>query len=158
MHLVHRFAISTLALFTLGTAVSETRAQGPPALYGVAHIGNNTDVKATIFFKWGTNWAWGRRVIEPGKKWNFPWTYDGGNKMSPDLYVRLDVDFKGGGTKYVEYKLSRGGSPDSDSAKYGHHFSIKPVDKGSDIRYVEKVTSEASAIVTDANATKPDVK
>lgn len=133
-------------------------AQNPPALYGVAHIKNETTANATIYYKWGKSGKWKVHVIKPGKTSYFSWAYDGNSQSSPDLHVRLDVDFKGGGVKYVEYVLSRGASPDNDSAQYGHHFSIRPVAEGSDIRFIDKVTKSATVKVTDKNSSKPDVK
>jgi hypothetical protein len=129
-------------------------AQEPPALYGLSHIRNESAAKATIYYKWG-NSPWKKVVIEQGKSMAFAYPYDGVSKISPDLYIRIDVDTDG--VKYVEHVISRGQSPDDNSAKYGHTFAVKQL-KGTDTRYITAVTSGAKVKVTDANSTRPEVK
>ncbi len=129
-------------------------AQQPPALYGLSHIKNESAAKATTYYKWG-NGPWRKIVIEQGKSIAFAYPYDNASKSSPDLYIRIDVDTDG--VKYVEHVVSRGQSPDDNSAKYGHRFMIKQL-KGTDTRYIEAVTNGAKVKVTDAKSTKPEVK
>ena len=146
-------ALVAVAAVGLGGAAA---AQQPPALYGVAHIANDSTARCTVYYKWGKDGAWKKGVIETGKKHYFSWAYDGANKSSPDLYVRIDVETDGD-TKWVEHTLSRGQSPDKDSAKYGHHYSVRQL-KGTDTRYIEAVTKGAKVTVTDARSTAPAVK
>lgn len=149
------FAVRILvAVFACGLVAGLASAQ-PPSLYGVAHVGNESNAGCTVYYKWGKDGAWQKHVVEVGKKAYFAWPYDGNSKASPDLYVRIDVDTDG--VKFVEHILSRGQSPDADSAKHGHHFAVKQL-KGTDTRYIQAVTPGAKAAVTDAKSTKPVVK
>lgn len=126
----------------------------PPALFGLAHIGNESTAKATIYYRWGTG-AWRKVVVEKGAKMSFPYQYNGTSKTSPDLTIRLDADTDG--VKFVEYKLSRGQSPDDNSLKFGHLFTLKQL-KGTDTRFLEATTKGATATMTDAKSTKPPVQ
>jgi hypothetical protein len=147
---VRNVLIAILALVVLSTPAP---AQ-PPALYGVSWISNDSNAKCTVYYKWGKDGAWKKYVVEKGRTAYFSWAYDGGKKVSPDLYVRIDVDTNG--AKYVEHILTRGQSPDNDSSKYGHHFSVKQL-KGTDTRYIEAVTRGAKVTVTDTRSTRPNV-
>jgi hypothetical protein len=129
-------------------------AQDVPALYGLSHIRNDSTAKTTTYYKWG-NGPWKKVVIEQGKSMAFAYPYDGAAKSSPDLYVRIDVDTDG--VKFVEHIVSRGHSPDDNSAKYGHHFTIKQL-KGTDTRYIDAVTTGGEVKVTDATSTRPNIK
>jgi hypothetical protein len=147
--------IRSLAAVAVCAALTGRASAQPPNLYGVAHIGNESAAKATVYFKWGTNGTWKKHVIEKGKKVAFAWKYDGTSKSSPTLYVRIDVDTDG--VRFVEHTLSRGQSPDNNAGKYGHHFAVKQL-AGTDTRYIEAVTPRAEVKVTDAKTTAPKVK
>ena len=144
----------SIALPVLATLSVPVAAQ-PPTTHGVAFLNNESSARCTVYYKWGQNGVWKKHVIEKGKGAYFSWAYDGQRKSSPELYVRIDIDTNG--VKFVEHTLSRGQSPDADSPKYGHHFTVKQL-KGTDTRYIEKVTKDARVTVTDINSTRPAVK
>ena len=134
------------------TDIENTTWQAP-LIYALTHIANNSDANATVYFKWGNGpWKW--RVIERGQEAWFSYPYSGQSQSSPDLFVRIDVDTNG--VKFVEHVLSRGASPDDHSPRFGHHFTIKQL-PGTDTRYIEAVTSNATVRVTDKNSSKPNV-
>lgn len=143
-----------VAVVALASLSGSAGAQ-PPNTHGVSFITNDSAAKCTVYYKWGQNGPWKKYVVEKGKTAYFSWAYDGTNKSSPDLFVRIDIDTDG--VKFVEHTLSRGQSPDADSPKFGHHFTVKQL-KGTDTRYIEAVTGGAKVKVTDLNSSKPDVK
>lgn len=125
-----------------------------PLTHALIHIANNSNAKATVYFKWG-NGPWKRRVIERGRMAYFNYRYDGLSQKSPDFFVRIDVDTNDG-AKYVEHILSRGASPDESSPRYGHHFTIKQL-PGTNTRYIQAVTTGATVTITDKNSSSPNV-
>jgi hypothetical protein len=125
----------------------------PPTTHALVHLTNRSSARATVYFKWG-NGPWRRTIIEMGQSHYFNHRYDGESKRSPDFYVRLDVDTQG--VRYVEHILSRGQSPDENSPRYGHHFTIKQL-AGTDTRYIEAATNGAKVRVTDTNSSRPNV-
>ena len=129
-------------------------AQGPPALFGLAHIKNISVAKATTYYKWG-NGPWKKVVIERGQSIAFAYPYDGNAKVSPALFIRIDVDTDG--VKYVEHIVSRAQSPDDNDGRYGHKFEIRQL-SGTDTRYIAAVTPGAKVQVTDAVSSRPVVK
>ena len=147
-------ARNLLIAFAAALALSAPASAQPPALYGVSWISNSSNAKCTVYYKWGKDGPWKKYVVEKGRTAYFSWAYDGNNKVSPDLYVRIDVDTDG--VKFVEHILTRGQSPDNDSSKYGHHFMVKQI-QGTDTRYLEAVTKGARVTVTDTRSTRPAV-
>lgn len=129
-------------------------ARQPPLTHALIHLKNTSNARATVYFKWGND-PWKRRVIPIGGSHYFNYRYDGRSQRSPDFFVRLDVDTDG--VKFVEYVLSRGASPDDNSPRYGHHFNIKQL-TGTDTRYIEAVTSNATARVTDKTSSRPSAR
>jgi hypothetical protein len=125
----------------------------PPLTHALVHLSNRSNARATVYFKWG-NGNWKRRVIEIGETHYFNYRYDGQSRRSPDLFIRIDVDTNG--VKFVEHVLSRGASPDDNSPRYGHHFTIKQL-TGTDTRYIDAVTRGATVRVTDNNSSRPNV-
>lgn len=125
----------------------------PPSTHALIHLANNSNAQATVYFKWG-NGPWKRTVIPIGGRHYFNHRYDGQSRSSPDFFVRIDTDTDG--VKIVEHVLSRGASPDDNSPRYGHHFTIRQL-TGTDTRYIEAVTRGATVRVTDKNSSKPDV-
>ena len=148
-----RYAILA-AVFVMSVASFAPVSAQPPSTHALVHLNNRSTARATVYFKWG-NGRWRRTVIERGASHYFNYRYDGQSRRSPDFFVRIDVDTSG--VKFVEHVLSRGASPDDNSPRYGHHFTIKQL-TGTDTRYIEAVTRNATVRVTDVNSSRPDVE
>jgi hypothetical protein len=148
-----RYSILAAVLLMSVAPFASVSAQ-PPSTHALVHLINRSNARATVYFKWG-NGRWRRTVIEIGQSHYFNHRYDGQSKRSPDFFVRIDVDTSG--VRFVEHVLSRGQSPDDNSTRYGHHFTIKQL-TGTDTRYIEAVTRGATVRVTDINSSRPDLE
>jgi len=110
---------------TGGGSSNGVAVNGATALYDVAWITNNSRALATVYFQTSSG-AWKKKVLQRGETTHFYKTRDGLNAM-PTLAVRLDVDTQG--VHVVEYRMSRGPSPDAAVRSYGHHFELKQLPK-----------------------------
>jgi hypothetical protein len=126
-------------------------AQDPPPLFAVTHITNRSNAVSTLYFRVGDG-PWQKRVIPIGERWTETTFLDGSSPSAPDLFVRVDADTNG--VHWVEYRLSRGNSPDKFSPRWGHHFMIKQI-QGTNDRFIESLTNGGSARLTDANSSPP---
>lgn len=149
---VRYLILAAVLLMSVAPFASVSGSQ-PPLTHALVHLTNRSNVRATVYFKWG-NGRWKKAVIGIGESHYFNYRYDGQSQRSPDFFVRIDVDTNG--VKYVEHVLSRGASPDDNSSRYGHHFTIKQL-TGTDTRYIQAVTRGATVRVTDRNSSRPDV-
>lgn len=148
---VQYLILAAVLLMSLASLASVS-AQ-PPTTHALLHLTNRSTARATVYFKWG-NGPWKKTIIEIGQSHYFNYRYNGQSKRSPDFYLRLDVDTQG--VRYVEHILSRGQSPDEDSSRYGHHFTIRQL-TGTDTRYIQAATNGARVRVTDTNSSRPNV-
>ena len=152
---MNRVRYLILAAVFLMSVASFASVSAQPATHALVHLSNRSNARATVYFKWG-NGRWRRTVIEIGASHYFNHRYDGVSRRSPDFFVRIDVDTNG--VKFVEHVLSRGASPDDNSRRYGHHFTIRQL-TGTDTRYIEAVTPRTATVrVTDVNSSRPDVE
>lgn len=131
----------------------QTAAQ-PPLTHALIHIRNESNAKATLYYRWGDR-PWKKYIIERERAAYFNWRYDGTDRRSPAFTVRIDVDADAG-AHCVEHVLSRGASPDPDSSRYGHHFVIKQL-QGTSTRYIDATTQGARVNVTDKSCSWPNV-
>jgi hypothetical protein len=147
-----RYSILAAVLLMSAASFAPVSAQAP-STHALLHIANKSNARATVYYKWG-NGRWKRAIIGIGESYYFNYRYDGQSRRSPDFYVRLDIDTNG--VRFVEHVLSRGQSPDDNSTRYGHHFTIKQL-TGTDTRFIEAATRGATVRVTDITSSRPDV-
>lgn len=150
MHGIRSMIVAVVCLMSFVTSGSMS-AQQPPTTHALTHIVNKSNAKVTVYYKWGDR-PWREFVIEKGKRGYLNYAYDGQSQTSPNLYIRIDTDTDG--SKFVEYVLSRGASPDDNSSKFGHHFVLRQLE-GTDTRYLEAVTQGATVRVIDKNSSRP---